>query len=133
MQQSSWCDGGTFDGLPLRRRHQRDLLQCVAAIWHLRRDRVVLAPVREGLALEQLEQDLDALPRISRGWCSERSAARRNRPDRSYQRLTLGTSLSALSRATQARDFSLRHHPADDHYCEHRQARRSWHQKAAKN
>src|SRR5215475_2079923 len=38
-----------FDRQPLRRRHQGDLLQGVAAIWHLRRDRVVLAPARERL------------------------------------------------------------------------------------
>ena len=50
-----------FDRQPLRRRHQGDLLERVAAIRHLGRDRVVLALVRERLALERLEQDLDAL------------------------------------------------------------------------
>jgi hypothetical protein len=50
-----------FDRQPLRRRHQGDLLEGVAAIRPLRRDRVVLALVREGLALEGLKQDLDTL------------------------------------------------------------------------
>ena len=49
-----------FDRQPLRRRHQGDLLPGVAAIRHLRRDRVALAFVRGGLAREGLEQDLDA-------------------------------------------------------------------------
>src|SRR5262249_60775169 len=49
-----------FDRQPLRRRHERDLFQRIAAIRHLRRDRVVLALMRERLALEGLEQDLDA-------------------------------------------------------------------------
>ena len=49
-----------FDRQTLRPRHQRDLLQRIAAIRHLRRDRVVLALVRERLALERLEDDLDA-------------------------------------------------------------------------
>jgi hypothetical protein len=50
-----------FDRQPLRRRHQGDLLQGVAAIRHGRRDRVVLALVRERHAREGLEQDFDAL------------------------------------------------------------------------
>src|SRR5712672_2794484 len=50
-----------FDRQALRRRHQGDLLQRIAAIRHLRRDREVLALVRERLPLEGLEQDLDAL------------------------------------------------------------------------
>ncbi len=50
-----------FDRQTLRRRNQGDLLKRVAAIRHLRRDRVVLALVRERLALERLEQDVDAL------------------------------------------------------------------------
>src|SRR5262249_11103880 len=47
--------GATLDRLPafdrqaLRRRDQRDLLQGIAAIRHLRRDRPILALVREGL------------------------------------------------------------------------------------
>src|SRR5213078_4759269 len=49
-----------FDRQALRRRHQGDLLQRVTAIGHLRRDRVELALVRERLALESLEQDIDA-------------------------------------------------------------------------
>src|SRR5438132_6162977 len=50
-----------FDRQALRRRHQGDLLQRVAAIRHLRRDRVKLALVRERLALEGLEDDVDTL------------------------------------------------------------------------
>jgi hypothetical protein len=45
----------------LRRRHQSDLLQGVAAIRHLGRNRPVLAPVRERLARERLEENVDAL------------------------------------------------------------------------
>src|SRR5207237_1483914 len=44
-----------FDRQPLRRRHQGDLLQGVAAIRHLGWDRVVLALVRERLPREGLE------------------------------------------------------------------------------
>jgi len=47
-----------FDRQTLRRRDQGDLLQGVAAIRHFGRDRIVLALVRERLALEGLEQDL---------------------------------------------------------------------------
>src|SRR5262249_60914133 len=50
-----------FDRQALRRRHQRDLLERIAAIRHLRRDRIVLALVRERLAPERLEQDINAL------------------------------------------------------------------------
>src|SRR3954453_22033300 len=50
-----------FDRQAFRPRHQGDLLQRIAAIGHLGRDRVVLALVRERLALERLEDDLDAL------------------------------------------------------------------------
>src|SRR6516162_3746918 len=50
-----------FDRQPLRRRNQGDLLQRITAIRHLGRDRVVFSVVRERLALEGLEQDLDAL------------------------------------------------------------------------
>src|SRR6516165_10568220 len=46
--QALWC------------RHQRDLLERIAAIRHLRRDRIVLALVRERFALERLEQDINA-------------------------------------------------------------------------
>src|SRR3984893_13527952 len=42
-------------------RHQGDLLEGIAAIPHRRRDRPILALVRERLALECLEQDLEAL------------------------------------------------------------------------
>src|SRR5262249_59580720 len=49
-----------FDRQALRRRHQRDLLERIAAIRHLRRDRIVLALVRKRLALERLEQDINA-------------------------------------------------------------------------
>ena len=50
-----------FDRQPLGRRHQSDLLQRIAAIRHLGRDRVVLALVRKRFAFEGLEQDLDTL------------------------------------------------------------------------
>src|SRR4051794_13937125 len=50
-----------FDRQALRTWDQRDLLQRVTAIRHLGRDRVELALVRERLALERLEDDLDAL------------------------------------------------------------------------
>jgi hypothetical protein len=50
-----------FDREPLRCRHQCDFLQRIAAIRHLGRDRIELALVLERLALECLEQDLDAL------------------------------------------------------------------------
>src|SRR5207247_8237689 len=46
-----------FDRQALRRRHQGDLLQRVAAIRHLRRDRVEFSFMRERLPLERLEQD----------------------------------------------------------------------------
>ena len=42
-------------------RHQRDLPHLVPAIRHGRRDRVVLALVREGALVERLEDDLDLL------------------------------------------------------------------------
>src|SRR5262249_60837754 len=48
-----------FDRQARRRRHQRDLLERIAAIRHLRRDRIVLTLVRERLALERLEQDIN--------------------------------------------------------------------------
>src|ERR1700730_13130441 len=49
-----------FDRQALPRRHPADLLHRIAAIGPLGRDRVVLALVRERLALEGLEQDIDA-------------------------------------------------------------------------
>src|SRR6516165_4070723 len=56
-----WIGLPAFDRQPLRRRNQGDLLQRITAIRHLGRDRVVFSVVRERLALEGLEQDLDAL------------------------------------------------------------------------
>ena len=50
-----------FHRLPQRARHQGQLLQRVAAIRHLRRQRVVLAFVGEALAVERLEDDVDLL------------------------------------------------------------------------
>jgi hypothetical protein len=50
-----------FDRQPLGRRNQGDLLQGVAAIGHIWRDRVVVPLVRERLAFEGLEQNLDTL------------------------------------------------------------------------
>src|SRR5215469_3434434 len=50
-----------FDRQPLWRRHRRNLLQRVAAVRHLGRDRPVLALMRKGLPLERLEQHLDPL------------------------------------------------------------------------
>src|SRR5262249_58837981 len=56
----------TLDGLPALHgvsgpRHQREICQVVAAIGHARRDRVVLALVREHRVLERLEDDRDLL------------------------------------------------------------------------
>jgi hypothetical protein len=45
-----------FDRQPLRRRHQSDFLQGIAAIRHLRRGRVILALVREGLPSNALNR-----------------------------------------------------------------------------
>src|SRR3954470_11119503 len=50
-----------FDRLVDRARHQGQLLQLIAAIGHLRGQRVILASVREAFAVERLEQDLDLL------------------------------------------------------------------------
>src|SRR5205823_2383839 len=44
-----------------RPRHQRELFQLIATIRHLRRQRVVLAMVREGLLAKRLEDDFDLL------------------------------------------------------------------------
>jgi hypothetical protein len=44
-----------------RPRDQRDLLEAIAAIRHVGRDRVVLAPVRERLLAKGLQDDLDLL------------------------------------------------------------------------
>jgi hypothetical protein len=49
-----------FDRQALRPRHQRDFLQCVAAIGHLGRDRVEAALMAEALLVEGLEDDVDA-------------------------------------------------------------------------
>src|SRR5207248_5239068 len=50
-----------FDRPVDRPRHQGQLLQLIAAIRHLRRQGVVLALMREALAVERFEQDLDLL------------------------------------------------------------------------
>src|SRR5207237_4616141 len=48
-----------FDRKPPRPRHQRQLLELGPAIRHLRRQGVGLALVREALAVEGLEDDVD--------------------------------------------------------------------------
>ena len=50
-----------LDRQRLRPRHQRDLLELVASVGHPRRDRVVLALVREGALVERLEDEVDLL------------------------------------------------------------------------
>ena len=67
-----WIGCQHSTGSPLRRRHRGDLLHGVAAIGHLRRDRLVPALVRERLALECLG-DAHTLAR------ARREEIRRNR------------------------------------------------------
>ena len=70
-----------FDRQPQGPRHHGQFFEVVAAIGHPRRDRVVLALVREALVVERLEDDIDLLlEQFAVGRLVRAAASQRSRP-----------------------------------------------------